>query len=186
MAAFDVEEAARQGRSESIPPTWTKFPASRGTIWSNFIIYTGGAAAIFGLAIYLFVTGSLPGGTRGDEGLAPVELAILVVCGCIFLVIGLRMIGPLTRSDQHFFLITNLGFVWVAGKILVGLPFVEIRSAYRQIGMLGGKLIILQQVGKPLTLPLGRYYTTQAVRQMEEALVAALKPADKSKRDKRG
>ncbi len=185
MAAFNLEDAARQGRSEAIPPTWTKFPASRGAIRTNLIIYLVGAVLIFGLAIYLAVTGSLPGGTNGDQGLAPVELLLLLVFGCVFLVIGLRMIPPLFKSDQYFFLLTPNGFVYAAGKKLVGLPFTDVRGAYRQPGLLGGKLVILQHAGKSLVLSLGRYYSTQTVREMEEALNAALKPASKNKPKKR-
>ncbi len=186
MAAFNLEDAAHQGRSETIPPTWKKFPASRGTIRANLIIYLVGAALVFGLAIYLAVTGSLPGGTPGDQGLAPVELVVLLVFGVVFLVIGLRMIPPLLKSDQHFFLLTTNGFVYAAGKKDTGLPFTAVRGAYRQPGLLGGKLIILQHEGRSLVLPLGRYYSTSTVRDMEEALNAALKPASKSTPKKRG
>jgi hypothetical protein len=185
MAAFNLEEAARQGRSEAIPPTWARFPASRRTIRTNLIIYLAGAVIIFGLAIYLAVTGSLPGGTNGDQGLAPLELVFLLVFGCVFLVVGLRMIPSLLNSDHYFFLLTTDGFVYVAGKKLTGLPFTAVRGAYRQPGLLGGKLVVLQHEGKSLALTLGRYYSTPTVRDMEEALNAALKPASKSKRDKR-
>ncbi len=185
MAAFNLEDAARQGRSEAIPPTWTKFPASRGAIRTNLIIYLVGAVIVFGLAIYLAVNGSLPGGTKGDQGLAPVELLLLLIFGCVFLVIGLRMIPPLLKSDQYFLVLTTDGFVYVTGKKLVGLPLTDVRGAYRQPGLLGGKLVILRHVGRSLVLSLGRYYSTPTVRDMEEALNAALKPASKSKRDKR-
>ncbi len=185
MAAFNVEEAARQGRSETIPPAWTRFPASRSAIQTNIIIYTLGAVIVFGLAIYLFVTGSLPGGTRGDEGFAAFELVALVIFGCLFLSIGLRMIPSLLNSDQYFFLITNDGFVYAAGKKLMGLPLSEVSIAYRQAGLLGGKLVVRQRSGGVLNIPLGRYYTTQAVREMEETLLASLNSGSKSKRGKR-
>jgi hypothetical protein len=185
MAAFNLEEAARQGRSEMIPAAWTKFPASRGAIWFNFITYTIGGLFVLGLAVYLFVTGSLPGDSSGEGGLEPFEVLAFLIFGCLFLAVGLRMIPSLLKSDQYFFLITGEGFVYVAGKELAGLPFTEISSAYRQTGWLGGKLVVRQNVGKALVLPLGRLFTTRAVREMEEGLLAALQPANKSKRANR-
>jgi len=185
MAAFNVEEAARQGRSDTIPPTWTKFPASRSAIRSNIIIYIVGAALLFGLAAYLFTTGSMPGGTRGDDGFAPFELVALFLFGCLFLSISLRLIPPLLKSDQYFCLITSDGFVYAADKKLIGSPLAEISTAYRQVGLLGGKLVVRQHSGSVLNIPLGRFYTTQAVREVEEMLNASLKSVGKSKREKR-
>ncbi|HEU5368457.1 MAG TPA: hypothetical protein VFU69_08340 [Ktedonobacterales bacterium] len=184
MAAFNVEDAARQGRGETIPPGWTKFPASHGVILANLLVYIIGAVVVFGLAAYIVITGTLPGGANGDQGLAPYEFVALLIFGCIFLFIGLRMIPGLFKSDDYFFLLTNQGFVYAAGKKLMGLPFAEISSAYRQSGWLGGKLIVRRQAGASLVVPLGRFYTTQAVREMEKALVASLKPAGKKKRGK--
>lgn len=185
MAAFNLEEAARQGRGETLPSGWTRFSVSRGTLWSNFIIYTVGAVVVFGLAVYLFITGSLPGGTPGDQGFAPLEFVGLLIGGCIFLWIGLRIIPLLIKSQQYFFLITGEGFVYVADKKLVGLPFAEISGTYRQIGLLGGKLVIQRPAGGRLVLSIGRFYATRTVREMEETLVAALKSASQSKRGKR-
>jgi hypothetical protein len=184
MAAFNLEEAARQGHGETTPPGWTKFPASHGVILANLLIYIIGAAVVFGLAVYISITGSLPGGANGDQGFAPLEFVALLIFGCIFLVVGLRMIPALLKGDQYFFLITNSGFVYVAGKKLMGLPFAEISSAYRQVGLLGGKLVVRQRAGKTLVVPLGRLYSAHTVHQMEEALAASLKPAS-SKRGKR-
>ena len=184
MAAFNREDAARQGRSETIPPTWTKFPASRAAIRSNLIIYIVGAILVFGLAVYLLLTGSLPGGTSGDQGLAPFELFALVVFGGVFLWVGARLIPPLLKTDDYFFLITNEGFVYVAGKKLMGLPFAEMSLPYRQSGMLGGKLVVRQPAGKALVVPLGLLYATRTVREMEEALIARLKAAKNGQRTK--
>ncbi len=184
MAAFNIEEAARQGRGEAVPPTWTKFPASHGVILANLLIYIIGAVVIFGLAASIVITGSLPGGVNGDQGLAPYECVALLIFGCIFLVVGLRMIPALLKREQYFFLLTNQGFVYAAGKKLMGLPFAEIGSVYRQSGWLGGKLIVRRQSGAALVVPLGRFYSTQTVREMEKALAASLKPAGKKKRGK--
>jgi hypothetical protein len=182
MAAFNLEDAARQGRGETIPPTWTKFPASHGVILANLLIYIIGAVLLFGLAAYIVVTGSLPGGTNGDQGLAPLEVVALLIFGGIFLVIGLRMIPALFKRDHYFFLITNQGFVCAAGEKLMGLPFAEISSVYRQSGLLGGKLVVRRQADRSLVIPLGRFYTTQAAREMEEALAASLKPDSKRRK----
>jgi hypothetical protein len=184
MAAFNMEDAARQGRSEAFPPGWTKFPASHGVILANLLMYIIGAVVIFGLAVYIAITGSLPGGAKGDQGLAPLEFVALLGFGCFFLVAGLRMIPALLKGHHYFFLITNQGFVYAAGKKLMGLPFAEIRSTYRQSGLLGGKLIVNRHTGRALVVPLGRFYSIQAVREMEEKLAASLKP-DSSKRGKR-
>jgi hypothetical protein len=185
MVAFNVEETALQGRSAAIPPTWTKYPASRSAIQSNIIIYVVGAALLFGLALYLLINGSLPGGTRGDDSFAPFELVALFVFGCLFLSIGLRLFPSLFKSDQYFFFITGDGFVYAANKQLMGLPLAEISIAYRQVGLLGGKLVVRQHSGSALNIPLGHFYTTQAVREMEEMLNASLKSADKSQGSKR-
>jgi hypothetical protein len=185
MAAFDVEKAARQGRSETIPATWTKFPASRGAIWSNFLIYLVGALLIFGLDIFIVITGSLPGGTNGDQGLAPLEFVTLLIFGFIFLFVGFRMIPPLIKSDQYFFLITTDGFVYVADKKLAGLSFAEMRSVYRQPGLFGGKLVVQRRSGKSLALSIGRFYATRTARAMEEALTAGIKSIEQNKREKR-
>jgi len=185
MAAFNMEEAARQGRGETIPAGWARFPASRGALWTNFTIYTVGAALIFGLAVYLFITGSLPGGTPGDQGLAPYEFVGLLIFGCLFLSVGLRLIPPLRKSSRYFFLITPDGFVYVADKKLVGLAMSEISSAYRQTGWLGGKLVVMRNADRSLVLRIGHFYPVQTIREIEETLIAALKPASQSKRDKR-
>ncbi|HEY7357569.1 MAG TPA: hypothetical protein VH590_13920 [Ktedonobacterales bacterium] len=185
MAAFNMEEAARQGRSEPLPAGWTKFPASRGATLTNVLIYIIGAALVFGLAAYIALTGSLPGGTPGDQGLAPIEFVALLGFGVVFLVVGLRMIPALRNSDQYFFLLTREGFVYAAGKKLMGLPFAEISGAYRQSGLLGGKLVVNRHTGRALVVPLGRFYTTQAVREIEETLNASLKSGGGSKRGKR-
>src|ERR1051326_9528993 len=84
--AFNLEEAARQGRSETIPSTWTKFPASRGVLWINCLVYVLGGLIIFGLATSILISGSLPGGSNGDDGLAPLEFIALVIFGGFFLV----------------------------------------------------------------------------------------------------
>ena len=182
MAAFNVEEAARQGRSDAIPSTWTRFPASRSAIQTNIVIYVGGAVLLFGLAVYLLLNDSLPGGVKGDYGFAPFELVALIALGCLFLWIGLRLIPPLLKSNQYFFLITSDGFVYAADKKLVGLPLAEIGIAYRQAGLLGGKLVVRQQSGSVLHIPLGRLFTTKAVREMEETLNASVKSLGKGRK----
>jgi hypothetical protein len=184
MAAMNVEDAARKGRSEPIPPTWTKYLASRDAIRTNLIIYVVGSLLVLGLAIFLLVTGSLPGGTRGDDALAPYEFFALVIFGGLFLWVGLRTIPALLHADRYFFLITNEGFVYVADKKLIGLPFAEISLPYRQSGLLGGKLVVRQTDGKSLVVPLGHLFTTQAVREMEETLIERIKPS-KARREKR-
>lgn len=185
MATFNVEEAARQGRSDAIPSTWTKFPASRSAIQTNIIIYIVGAVLLFGLALYVLITGSLPGGTRGDDGFAPFELVALIAFGCLFLSIGLRLIPPLFKSGQYFFLITGDGFVYATDKKLMGLPLAEISTAYRQAGLLGGKMVVRQRAGGSLNIPLGHFYTTKAVREMEETLNASVKALGTGKSRKR-
>ncbi|HEY7347529.1 MAG TPA: hypothetical protein VH599_04365 [Ktedonobacterales bacterium] len=185
MAAFDIEEAALQGRGEAIPPVWARFAVSRSAIWTNFTIYTVGAVLTFGLAAYLFIAGSLPGGSNGDDGLAPIEFVALLACGCLFLSVGLRLIPPLRKSSQYFFLVTPDGFVFVAGKKLIGSPFTKITSAYRQPGLLGGKLVVLREADRSLALRIGHFYSVQTIREIEEALVANLKPVSRSKPAKR-
>lgn len=185
MAAFNLEEAARQGRGETLPAGWTRFPASRGALWTNFTIYTVGAVLVFGLAAYLFITGSLPGGAPGDQGFAPFEFVGLLIFGGLFLSVGLRLIPPLRKSSRYFFLITPDGFVYVADKKLVGLSLSEISSAYRQTGWLGGKLIVLRNADRSLALRIGHFYPVRTIREIEETLIAALKPASRNKSRKR-
>jgi hypothetical protein len=183
MAAFNLEEAARQGRSGTIPPKWTRFSVSRGAAWSNLIIYSIGSLFILGSAIYLFITGALSSGP--GQTTSPFLLLVLLVLGFLFLGVSLRVLPTLIRSDRHFFLITPDGFVSVAGSKLVGLPFTEISSASREPGLMGTKLVVRQRAGKALVLPIGRTYGARALREMEEALTAALKAPTQSKRQKR-
>ncbi len=177
MAAFNLEEAARQGRSGTIPPNWTRFSVSRAAVWSNGIIYFVGALLLFGSAVYLFITDS-------GQTSTPFASVALLVLGVIFLVVSLRILPPLLKSSHHFFLITTSGFVHVAGSRLVGLPFAEISSASREPGLLGTKLVVRQRSGKTLVLPIGRVYGARALREIEDALTAALKSSDQSKRGK--
>lgn len=179
---MNLEDAARKGRSEPIPPTWTKYPASRDAIRTNLIIYVVGALLVLGLAVFLLVNGSLPGGSRGDDSLAPYEFVALVIFGGLFLWVGLRTIPALLHSDRYFFLITTEGFVYVADKKLIGLPFAAISLPYRQSGLLGGKLVIRQSDGKSLVIPLGHLFTTQAVRDMEETLIERVKSGNRGRR----
>jgi hypothetical protein len=181
MAAFNVEEAARQGRSDAMPSTWTRFPASRSAIQTNIIIYSIGAVLLFGLAVYVLLNDSLPGGVKGDYGFAPFELVALAAFGVLFLWIGLRLIPPLLKSDHYFFLITTDGFVYAADNKLMGLPLAEVGMVYRQAGLLGGKLVVRQQSGSVINIPLGRLFTTRAVREMEETLMASVKSQGKGR-----
>ncbi len=183
MAAFNLEEAARLGRSETLPPKWTKFSVSRATVWSNFIVYASGALLLLGFAIYLFITGLLT--SSSGQTTAPFAPLALLVLGFIFLTVSLRILPPLIRSDLHFFLITPDGFVNAAGSRLVGLPFTEISSASREPGLLGVKLVVRPRSGKLLVLPIGRIYGARKLREMEDALTAALKQPGQSKRQKR-
>jgi len=182
MAAFDLEETARQGRSGAIPPKWTRFSVSRSAVWLNLIIYGAGALILLGVAIYLFITGvfsASPGQTT-----SPFLALALAVLGFVFLAVSLRVLPALINGAGHFFLITPDGFVLVAGKKLVGLPFTELRHASREPGLLGAKLVAQRRSGRPLALPIGRIYGTRALREMEEALAAGLKPADRNKKGK--
>jgi hypothetical protein len=183
MAAFDMEEAARLGRTNTFPSTWTKFPVSRSAIWRNCIIYILGALLVFGVAFYLIDPGLLPGGsnTSSNQAIAPFEFVAFLIFGCVFLGVGLRKIPVLLKSDQYFLLITTAGFVYVADKKLVGLPFAEISSATRQPGWLGGKLVVRRPAGRSLVLPIGHFYSVRTIREIEETLTAALTPPNQGK-----
>jgi hypothetical protein len=174
--AFDLEEAARQGRSGTIPQEWKMFRVSRGTAWLNLLSYLACGVALLGLAVYLFVTSSafLPGSSTNDQPLSPIGLALLVILGFIFLLIAVRLLPPLLNGAGHFFLVTQEGFVMVEGRRVVGLPFSEMKAANREAGMLGAKLVAQRKAGKTLVLPLGRVYGPRALRQMEEALNAGV------------
>ncbi len=182
--AFDLEEAARQGRSGNIPQEWTLFRVSRGTVWLNLLVYLACGLLLLGLAGYLFATSSasLPGSSAHDQPLSPIGLALLVILGFIFLIIAIRLLPPLLSSAGHFFLVTREGFVAVAGQRVVGLAFSEMKAASREAGMLGAKLVVQRKTGKTLVLPLGRVYGTRALRQMEEVLTAGITtPKEESK-----
>ncbi len=183
MAAFDLEEAARQGRSGAIPPKWNRFSVSRGTLWFNLTVYGIAALILIGAAVYVFITGVFSSNSSPIS--APFEAGALLILGFIFLAVSLRVLPALINSAGHFFLITPNGFVLVSGRRLVGLPLSEIRAASREQGMLGAKLVVQPHAGRPLILPIGRIYGTRALREMEEALMAGLKPADQDKRKKR-
>lgn len=178
MAAFNIEEAARQGRSEAIPVGWTRFSPSTRTLWLNLISYGLCALLLFGLIPFLLITGNT------SQSTSPVEAVASFVLGLIFLSIFLRLIPPLVNKVGHFFLITTDGFVLVAGRKVIGLPLTEISLASREPGLLGAKLVLQQRSGKALALPIGRVYGAQALRGMEESLTSAIKASGQEKRKK--
>ncbi|HEU5200177.1 MAG TPA: hypothetical protein VFU32_11100 [Ktedonobacterales bacterium] len=178
MAAFDREEAARQGRGETIPTGWTKFAPSSRALWLNLISYGLCALLLFGLIPFLLITGNT------GQAVSPLEAAASFGLGLIFLFILLRLIPPLLNKAGHFFLVTTDGFVLVAGRKVIGMPLAEISAASREPGLLGAKLVIQQRTGKALALPIGRVYGTRALREMEETLAAAIKASGQEKRKK--
>jgi hypothetical protein len=178
MAAFDKEEAARQGRGETIPTGWTKYTPSSRALWLNLISYGLCTLLLFGLIPLLLITGDT------GQTVSPLEAAASSVLGLVFLFIFLRLIPPLLNKAGHFFLVTNIGFVLVAGRKVIGLPLAEISAASREPGLLGAKLVIQQRSGKALALSIGRVYGTRALREMEETLTSTLKASDQGKRKK--
>ena len=181
MAAFDLAEAARQGRGETIPPRWRKFPASRSTLWVNFISYACACLVMLGIAIYLLISGAA-------QNTAILEFSAFVALGVIFLSISLRLVAPLRNRAGYFSLITTDGFVLVAGHKVVGLPFAEIKAAQREPGLLGTKLVVERRSGKALVLPIGRVYGAGTLREIEEGLTASLasQSQGKPKKARRG
>lgn len=169
MAAFDKEEVARQGRSGDIPPTWSRFTISRGTLWLNLICYGLGGVIFLLIPLYLLIT------DPGSQNNSPLGDGVAFVLGLIFLWIGLRVLPPVLQSARHFFLVTPDGFVQVAGKRVIGLPLAEISGARTEPGLLGSKLVVQQHSGKALVLPIGRVYGGRTLRKMEEALTASSK-----------
>lgn len=178
MAAFDKEEAARQGRGETIPTGWTKFAPSTRALWLNLISYGLCTLLLFGLIPFLLITGNT------NQAVSPLEAAASCVLGLVFLSIFLRLIPPLLNKAGHFFLVTNTGFVLVAGRKVTGTPLAEISAASREPGLLGAKLVIQQRSGKALAFSIGRVYGTRALREMEETLTAAIKTSGQEKRKK--
>ena len=178
MAAFNTEEAARQGRSEAIPTGWTKFSPSGRALWLNLVSYGLGTLLLFGLIPFLLITGNT------GQSVSPVEAAASGVLGVIFLSIFLRLIPPLLNKAGHFFLVTNDGFVLVGGRKVTGLPLAEISAASREPGLLGAKLVVQRRSGKALALSIGRIYGTRALREMEETLTTASKASGQQKRKK--
>ena len=174
--AFDLEAAARQGRSGTIPPEWTMFRVVRGTVWLNLLSYLACGVLLIGLAIYLSATNSsyLPGSSGNDLPISPIGWVLLIVLGFLFLLIVVRLLPPLINGAGHFFLVTQEGFVVVEGRRVVGLPFNEMKAANRGAGMLGAKLVVQRKVGRALVLSLGRVYGARALRQMEETLNAGI------------
>ena len=178
MAAFNTEDAARQGRSEAIPTGWTKYSPSNRALWLNLISYGLCMLLLFGLIPFLLITGN----TR--QPVSPLEAAASCVLGLIFFSIFLRLIPPLLNRAGHFLLVTSDGFVLVAGRKVTGMPFTETSTASREPGLLGAKLVIQRRSGKALALPIGRVYGTRALREMEETLTAAIKASSQEKRKK--
>jgi hypothetical protein len=174
MAAFNSEEAARQGRSETIPAGWTKYAVSRGALWLNVLSYGGCGLILAGAALYLLLSGAA-------QTTSIVEFGALVILAFIFLLIGLRLIPPLRNQASHFFLITPDGFVQVAGQKISGLPFSEISAARREPGLLGAKLVVQQRSSKTLVLPIGRLYGAGTLREIEETLTAGITPDGQGK-----
>ena len=170
MPAFDLQAAARQGRSGTIPPTWTRFPISRVTLWLNFISYGLGALIFLTIPlIYLLIT------RASSQNISLLEALVAFILGLIFLRISLGLLPPVIQRARHFLLVTPDGFVQVAGRKVVGLAFTEISSARAEPGLLGAKLVVHQRAGKALVLPIGRIYGGRTLRKMEEALSASAK-----------
>jgi hypothetical protein len=185
--AFDLEEAARQGRSGTIPAEWTIFRVARGALWLNLLSYAACALLLLGVAAYLFVSNSalLPGNSANASPISPLEAAAFVVLGFIFLIVVVRLLPALINEAGHFFLVTREGFVAVAGRRVVGLPFGEMKTASREAGLLGAKLVVQRKTGKTLVLPLGRIYGTRALRQMEEVLTTGINAPNDERTGKR-
>lgn len=181
MAAFNSEEAARQGRSGTIPAGWKKYAVSRGALWLNVLSYAGCGLVLAGAALYLLISGSA-------QTTSIIEFSVLVILAFIFLLIGLRLLPPLRNPATHFFLITTDGFVQVAGQKVSGLSFAEISAARREPGLLGTKLVVQRRSGTTLVLPIGRVYGAGTLREIEEALTASIKPdgQGKPKKARRG
>lgn len=170
MAAFDIQEAARQGRSGTIPPTWTKFSISRVTLWLNFMSYGLGALIFLAIPlVYLLIT------RASNQSISLLEALVAFILGLIFLRISLGLLPPVIQGVRHFLLVTPDGFVQVAGRKVVGLAFTEISSARAEPGLLGAKLVVHRRAGKTLVLPIGRVYGGRTLRKMEEALNATVK-----------
>lgn len=178
MAAFNIEEAARQGHGENIPAGWTRFSPSSRALWLNLISYGLCTLLLFGLIPYLLITGTT------SQAVSPLEAGASFVLGLLFLSIFLRLIPPLLNRAGHFFLVTTEGFVLVAGRKLTGLPLTEISAASREPGLLGAKLVLQRRSEKALVLPIARVYGTRALREMEETLTAAINASGQQKKKK--
>jgi hypothetical protein len=165
--SFDLETAARLGRTGFVPDGWTLLPLRRANTWSNVIGLSLVGVAMFVGAMYLYLTSTLipekyiPIGWRTPDILTLLLIAqtvVLTVIAVGFYIWGIRWFQPLRHLQDYFFLVTPLGFLEAKGKQVTGAAFADVRELRLGSGLMGWQLVAQLRSGAKLEFDIGNNY----------------------------